>query len=129
MKTFSLSSVINPAIVILAVLALLVVILTWRGTSLPLLSNPRVGVVVLLVLGMVMCAQGGLGAVASTGQWAHPLAILGYLLGGAILLVAAAGFFGFRLPLVAGPQQAVLVMLALMGAKVLNSVGHYLVAR
>ena len=126
MRAFSLSSVINPSILILALLAGAVIFLTWRGTNLPALSNPKAGVMVLLVLGMAMCAQGGLGAVATTGQWAHPLAILGYILGGAILLVAAAGFFGFHLPLIAGPQQAVIAMAVLMGAKVLNSLAHYL---
>ena len=129
MKTISVSSVINPTLLVLAVLIAAVAVLAWRGTSLPLLSNPKVSLVIVLVLGMAMCAQGGLGAVAATGQWAHPLAIVGYILGGAILLIAAAGIFEIRQPFIAGPQQAFVVVAVLIAAKVLNSVAHYLISR
>jgi hypothetical protein len=128
-KTISASSVINPTILVSGVLIVAIILIGWRGASLPLLSNPKVSLAIVLILGMAMCAQGGLGAVAATGQWSHPLAIVGYILGGAILLVAAAGFFGLRLPFVAGPQQAVIVMAVLIAAKVLNSLAHALVSR
>ena len=35
---------------------------------------------------------------AATGQWAHPQAILGYILGGSILLIALAVFAGWKIP-------------------------------
>lgn len=129
MKTMSLSSVINPAILILAALIAVVTVLSLRGNNLPLLANPKISVAVVLVLGFAMCAQGGLGYVGAAGQWTHPLAIVGYILGAAILVVAGAAFFGFKLPLIAGPAQALIAMVALIGAKVVNSLVHYLVAR
>lgn len=129
MKTMSLSTVINPTILILAALIALVTFLALRGNNLPLLANPKVSVAIVLVLGFAMCAQGGLGYVGAAGQWTHPLAIVGYILGAAILVVAGAAFFGFKLPLIAGPSQALIAMVALIGAKIVNSLAHYLVAR
>jgi hypothetical protein len=129
MKTHSQPAVISPSILLLAVAAAAVAFLAWQGISLPLLSNPKISLVIVLVLGMAICAQGGIGRVAAAGQWTHPLAIIGYILGAAILLLAAAVFFGVALPFVAGPQQAVAVIAALIGAKMLLSVTHALIDR
>ena len=43
--------------------------------------------ILLVLIGMAICAQGGIGRVAALGVWSHPLSILGYLLGGLILLI------------------------------------------
>jgi hypothetical protein len=85
-----------------------------------------VSLAIFLVLGMAICAQGGIGRVAAAGQWTHPLAIIGYLLGALILIVAAAVFFNIKLPLITGQQQAFVVIVVLMGAKIINSVAHAL---
>jgi len=129
MKTMSLSTVINPAILILAALIVVVTFLALRGQNLPLLSNLKVSVAIVLMLGFAMCAQGGLGYVGAASQWTHPLAIIGTILGAAILVVAGAAFFGYKLPLIAGPTQALIAIVALIGAKVVNSLAHYLAAR
>jgi hypothetical protein len=125
----SQSSAINPSVLILAALAAGIVFATLRGSALPLLSNLKVSLALLLVLGMAICAQGGIGRVAASGQWTHPLAILGYLLGALILIVAAAVFFNIKLPLIAGQQQAFVITVVLMGAKIVNSVAHALVSK
>lgn len=129
MKTISQPSVINPSIIVLGVLAAAVTFLAWRGTSLPLLSSPKISLAIVLLLGMAICAQGGIGRVAAAGQWTHPLSIAGYLLGAAILLLAAAVFFNISLPFIASPQQALVVVAALMAGKVFISVVHYLLDR
>lgn len=129
MKGISQPSVISPSIIILGVLAVAVTFLAWRGTGLPLLSSPKISLAVVLLLGMVICAQGGIGRVAAAGQWAHPLSIFGYLLGAVILLVAAAVFFNIELPFIASPQQALIVVAALMAGKVFVSVVHSLLDR
>ncbi|MFZ2361026.1 MAG: hypothetical protein WA040_16910 [Anaerolineae bacterium] len=129
MKTISQPSVINPSIIVLGVLAAAVTFLAWRGTSLPLLSSPKISLAIVLLLGMAICAQGGIGRVAAAGQWMHPLSIAGYLLGAAILLLAAAVFFNISLPFIASPQQALVVVAALMAGKVFISVVHYLLDR
>lgn len=128
MKTVAQPSVINPIIVILALLTAAVVFLGWRDTTLPLLSNPKISLAIVLLLGMAICAQGGIGRVAAAGQWTHPLSIAGYLLGAAILLLAAAVFLNIELPFIASPQPALVVIAALMAGKVFISVVHYLIS-
>jgi len=129
MKTMSQTSAINPSVLILAVLAAVVVFVTLRGSALPLLSNLKVNLAILLVLGMAICAQGGIGRVAAAGQWGHPLAILAAILGAAILALAAAVFFNIKLPLITSQQQAFIIIVLLMGAKVVDSVSHSLLNR
>jgi hypothetical protein len=92
----------------------------------PLLSNVRVNIVLLVVIGMTICSQGGIGRIAAIGQWAHPLSIIGYVLGGLILLVAASVFFGWKLPYIQSEQQALLAIAILAGFKVVNAVIHSL---
>jgi len=129
MKTTTQPAVINPVIVIMALLTAAVVFLGWKGTTLPLLSNPKISLAIVLLLGMAICTQGGIGRVAAAGQWIHPLSIAGYLLGAAILLLAAAVFLNIELPAIASPQQALVVIAALMAVKVFISLVHYLLDR
>lgn len=122
-------TVVNPTILILGLLAAGVIFLTLKGTTLPLLSNPKVSLVVLVVLGMAICTQGGIGRVAATGQWSHPLSLVGYLLGGLILLITVAVMVGWKLPYIQNDQQAVIAVAVLAGLKVVNAVTHHLLAR
>jgi len=129
MKTTTQPAVINPVIVIMALLTAAVVFLVWKGTTLPLLSNPKISLAIVLLLGMAICAQGGISRLAAAWQWIHPLSIAGYLLGAAILLLAAAVFLNIELPAIASPQQALVVIAALMAVKVFISLVHYLLDR
>lgn len=129
MSTNSQASVINPGILILGLLAAAVIFIGVTGKRAPVLSNLRVDIAILLVLGMAICAQGGIGRVAAANAWTHPLSIVGYLLGGLILLVAAAAFFGLRLPLIQDDRQALIAIALLAGLKVVNAVLHSLLAR
>lgn len=53
MKTISQPSVISPSIIVLGVLAAAITFLAWRGTNLPLLSNPKISLAVVLMAGKV----------------------------------------------------------------------------
>ena len=66
---------------------------------------------------------------AATGQWAHPQAIIGYILGASILLVATAAFVGWKIPFIQNDQQALVAIVILVVLKVLNAVTHYLLSR
>ncbi len=125
MKTIPEPSVINPTILLLAALAAGVVFVTLKGLNLPLLSNLKVNLAILIVLGMSICTQGGIGRIAASGLWTHPLAIMGYLLGVSILVLAFCVFFNINLPFIASQQQAFLVIAVLLGAKVANAFAHY----
>jgi hypothetical protein len=129
MRTISQPAVITPGIIVLALLAAAVVFIGATGKKVPLLSNIRVDIILLVMIGMAICTQGGIGRVASTGQWTHPLSILGYILGGLILLITLAVFVGWKLPFIQNDQQALLAIAVLAGLKVVNAVTHYLLAQ
>ena len=97
----------------------------WK---IPLLSNVRVDIILLVILGMAICSQGGIGRVAAAQEWLHVQSILGYLLGGLILLVTLAVIAGWKLPLVQTDQQALLAIGILAGLKVLKALIHSLLA-
>lgn len=129
MKTISQPAVITPTILLLAVLFAAVAVIGATGRKVPVLSNTRVDIILLVLLGMAICTQGGIGRIAATGQWAHPQAIIGYILGASILLVAAAIFVGWKVPFIQNDQQALIAIAILVGLKVLNAVTHYLLSR
>src|SRR5512132_3150227 len=125
MKTVSQPSVISPSIFVLALLFVVVVFIGVTGKKVLFLSNVRLDIVLLAVIGMAICTQGGIGRIAATGQWAHPQAILGYILGGLILLITLAAFAGWKLPYIQTEQQALIAVALLACLKVANAVTHY----
>jgi hypothetical protein len=129
MKTISQPAVITPSILILALLAATVVFIGATGKKVPLLSNVRVDIILLVLLGMSICTQAGIGRIAATGQWTHPLAFVGYILGGLILLITLAVFVGWKLPYIQTDQQALIAITVLIGLKVMNAVTHYLLSQ
>lgn len=129
MKTITQPAVITPAIIGLALLFAAVTFIGVTGKKIPLLSNVRVDIILLVIIGMAMCTQGGIGRIAATGQWTHPQAIVGYLLGGLILFITLAVFVGWKLPYIQSDPQALLAIAILVGFKVINAVTHYLLSR
>jgi hypothetical protein len=129
MKTIEQPAVITPTIIGLAILFAAVTFIGVTGKKVPLLSNVRADIILLVIIGMTICSQGGIGRVAATGKWTHPLSILGYILGGLILFITLAVFVGWKLPFIASDQQALLAIAILAGLKVVNAVTHYLLAR
>lgn len=129
MKAISQPAVITSSIIILALLAAAVVFIGMTGKKVPLLSNVRVDIILLVIIGMAICQQGGIGRVAATGQWSHPLSIIGYILGGLILLITLAVFIRWKLPYIQNDQQALLAIAILAGLKIVNAVTHYLLTK
>ena len=129
MKTTPLSSPFSLNILLLALVFAAVVFIGVTGKKVPILSNIRLDIILLVVIGMTICTQGGIGRVAASGQWSHPLSIVGYLLGGLILLVALSVFVGRKLPFIQTDQQALFAIAVLASLKVINAVTHYLLAR
>ena len=78
---------------------------------------------------MAICTQAGIGRIAATGEWSHPLAIVGYILGGLILLIALSVFVGWKLPYIQSDQQALPAIAILAGLKVVNTFTHYFLLR
>jgi len=129
MKTIAQPAVVTPTIIGLALLFAVITFIGVTGKKVPILSNIRVDIVLLVIIGMTICSQGGIGRVAATGQWSHPLSIIGYLLGGLILIITLAVFAGWKLPYIANDQQALLAIAIFASLKVVNAVTHYLLTR
>jgi hypothetical protein len=129
MKAISQPAVLTPSVIVLALLAAAVVYIGATGKRIPLLSNTRLDILLVVILGLAICTQTGIGRISATGEWAHPQAILGYILGGLILLVALAAFVGWKLPLVRNEQQALIAIAVLVSLKFVNAITHYLLAR
>jgi hypothetical protein len=129
MKTISQPAVITPSVLVLALLAAAVVFIGATGKKVPLLSNVRVDIVLVVLFGMSICTQAGIGRIAATGQWSHPLAIVGYILGGTILLITLFVFAGWKFPFINSDRQALIAIAILAGLKVVNAVTHYLLSR
>jgi len=129
MKAIPQPAVITPSIIGLALLAAAIVFIGVTGKKVPLLSNIRLDIILLVIIGMTICTQGGIGRIAATGQWSHPQAIIGYILGGLILLSTLFVFAGWKLPYIQNDQQALLFIAILASLKVVNAVIHYYLVR
>lgn len=108
----------------LGLLCAAIVAAVLAGKSLPLIANPRAALIALLIIGMAAC-MGGIGQVGVSGRWSSPVAILGYLLGAAILVVIIFTLAGWKLPMIANDTQAVAAVAVLMGAKFLIGIPSY----
>jgi hypothetical protein len=129
MKTAAQPAVVTPSVLVLGLLFVGVLAVGLSGRQVPVLSNLKLDIVLLVVLGMAVCTQAGIGRIAATGQWAHPQAIVGYVLGGLILLITLAAMVGWKLPFVQDARQALIAVALLAGVKVVNAVLHYLIGR
>jgi hypothetical protein len=125
MKTIVQSTIFTPSFLVMLVLVAAITFIGVTGKKIPLLSNVKVDVVLVVVIGMAMCMP-GIGRVAAENTWTHPLSLLSILLGILILVVATSVFVGFQLPLVRTPQGALLAIAALIGVKIMISLVHSL---
>jgi hypothetical protein len=78
----------------LAVATLAYVWAVLAGTKLPFISTDRMAFIALAVVGMTICAIGGIGKAAAVG-WTEPITIIGTVLGAAALLVIVSVFAGW----------------------------------
>lgn len=129
MKAITQPAVITPSVLVLTLLAAAIVFIGATGRKVPVLSNIRMDIVLVVLLGLAICTQTGIGRISATGQWSHPQAIIGYILGGLILLIALAVFIGWKLPWIQNDQQALIAIAILVGLKFVNAITHYLLAR
>ena len=123
MKTNSLPSPIGLNVILLTILIAAIVFIVVTGKKVPVLSNLRLAMAAVLILGMAMCTS-GIGRVAALQQWTHPLAILGYLFGALILVIGLGTIFGWKLPFIQSDAQAMLIVAVLIGVKVVNALVH-----
>ena len=116
----------NTLSIILALAAVGLVIGVLVQWNLPLISGPRRALIALFVLGLVMCAAGGLSSKTERDgfSWSSPFVIIGMLLGLTAVYVFYAGLTGRSLPLVAGEYGAFIALAVIWAAKIVNSRLH-----
>jgi len=126
MKTTTLSS--GSYLILPLFLGAIIAVITYSvltGKTLPLINNPRAGLIAILIVGLAMC-MGGIGQVGASGRWASPLAILGYLLGAAILVTIIGGLAGWKLPLIHTQKDSILAVAVMIGIKtVIGTLGYF----
>lgn len=88
----------NVSVIVLGILAALLIFAVLTGRKVPFLASDRIALLALVVIGMFICSQVGIGQVAARCIWWHPLSIAGYLLGAAIIVIGIAALFGRNIP-------------------------------
>jgi hypothetical protein len=103
---------------ILGILAVVLVFFFLTGRPIPLISGERAAFIALAVLGLAMCATGGIGTAIGQYGWAHPITIIGSILGVLALVLVGATLLNIRLPLVPDDRAAFIALAVLGFAKV-----------
>ncbi len=127
MKANSISTGgVNFAVIILGILAVLLIFAVLTGRRVPLLSSDRTALLGLVVIGMAICSRAGIGRVAAIKAWAHPLSIIGYVLGGIIILIGLAALFGKHIPPLNSYHQSFIAVVVIAAVKVVLATIHRL---
>ncbi len=127
MKANSLSAGgTNLLVIVLGILAAMLIFAVLTGRKVPLLSTDRAALLALVVVGMVMCTQGGISRVAASGAWLHPFSILAYLLGAAIVLIGVAALFGKNIPPLTSFHQSFTAVAVIAAVKLVLTMIHRL---
>jgi hypothetical protein len=116
----------NLVVIVLGILAALLIFAVLTGRKVPILSTDRAVLLALVVIGLIMCTQGGIGRVSASGTWLHPLSILGYLLGAVIVVIGIAALFGKQIPPLTSYHQSFTVVSVIAVAKVILTTIHRL---
>ncbi len=104
---------------ILGILAVALVFLFVTGRPIPLISGDRAAFIALAVIGLAMCATGGIGTAVGQYGWTHPITIIGSLLGVLALGLVGATLVNIRLPFVPDDRAAFIALAAIGVVKVL----------
>jgi hypothetical protein len=84
--------------------------------------------ILLTLVGMAMCTA-GIGKVAARGEWLHPMAILGYVIGILILLIVGTALFDIPLPLIDSTRAAIVAVVLLAIVKIALTQLHRAIAQ
>ncbi|HYF77221.1 MAG TPA: hypothetical protein VD973_08825 [Symbiobacteriaceae bacterium] len=119
------TSLTNPLLILLGLISAGVVVGTLTGTRLPLIHSDRSALIVLVILGMSMCA---LGMQTVTYGWTNPFNLVGTILGAIALVLSAAVLLGARVPYIGSDRSAIIVLAAVMAVKIMLAVMRGMVA-
>lgn len=116
----------NLVVIVLGIMAAFLVFAVLTGRTIPLIMSDRAALLALLVIGMIMCTQGGISRVAASGAWFHPFTIIGYLLGAGIIVIGIAALLGKNIPPLTNYYQSFVVVAVIAAVKVVLTTIHRL---
>lgn len=116
----------NVIVIVLGILAAFLIFMALTGRKVPILSSERAILIAVVVIGLFICSQVGIGRISAIGAWSHPLSIVGYVLGAIIVLIGIAALFGRNIPPLASYYQSVAAVAAIAVLKVIVSTVHRL---
>jgi hypothetical protein len=121
----------NLVILVLAVaaLALVYVVATGGNLTLPIISTDRAALIVLTIVGVAMCAVGGIGPSVSKYGWSGPVTVIGSIVGVLTFLIVLAVILGVQLPLIANERAAFILVTGVIIGKLLFNAAVWLFSR
>lgn len=102
-------------LIVLGISEVGIVAATLANVQLPLIGNPRIALIALVVIGMAMCSMG---MELTKYGWGNPFNVIGTVLGVIMLIIGMAAIFGISLPLITSEREAMLALAVLMVIKV-----------
>ena len=114
----------NLFVIALGVLVAFLIFMALTGRRVPLLSSDRAILLAVVIIGMFICSQAGIGRVSAINAWWHPLSIVGYVLGAVIVLIGIAALFGKNIPPLSSYYQSIAVVAGIAVLKVILSTIH-----
>lgn len=103
----------------LGIVAALLVFAVLTNRPIPFIASERTALIVLIVIGISMCAVGGIGPTITKYGFTSPLFIVGAVLGVLMLLIPGAVLVGVKLPLIATEHEAIITLAVLGIVKIL----------
>ena len=125
MKSNSVSLNANSLVLgALGLLGALLVIAVLTDRPIPLISSHRGAFFVLLTVGFVMCSVGPLRNI-QPNQWLQPMNVAAALLGSLALLLGMAVLAGWKIPLLPGNRESILLLAGIVLSKVILATVHH----
>jgi hypothetical protein len=112
----------NELLIGLGIIAALLIVTVVTNRPVPFISDERTILILLVVIGMAMCAVGGIGPTLANYGFASPIFIIGAVLGILMLLIPGAVLVGVKLPLIGGEHEAIIALAVLGAVKILVNV-------
>ncbi len=121
----------NLIVVVLAVaaLALVYVVATGGNLTLPVISTDRAALIVLTIVGVAMCAVGGIGPSISKYGWSGPVTVIGSIVGVLTFLIVLAVILGVQLPIITNERMAFVLVTGVIIGKLLFNAAVWLFSR
>jgi hypothetical protein len=114
----------NYLVIMLGIVAALLVFAVLTNRPIPFISTDRGAMILLVIVGMSMCAMGGIGPTVANYGWTSPLAIVGIVLGILMLLIPGAVLVGVHLPLITTEREAIVALTILGIIKIFINIAY-----